>query len=78
MTFPLTGGTASCPGLHGICWAIPYLLAKSTIITRSRRVNIGRFFGRPSTINCWRRRAFSYTSSDLGRIKSATVFGASV
>jgi hypothetical protein len=41
------------------------LLDNSTDNARSRQVSFGRFDCRLSTINCWRRRAFSSTSSDL-------------
>ena len=37
---------------------------------RSRQVSLGRFVCRCSTINCWRRRAFSSISSDLLRVRS--------
>jgi hypothetical protein len=41
------------------------LLDNSTNNVRSRQVNFRRFVCRLRTINCWRKRAFSSTSSDL-------------
>ena len=48
-------------------------LAKSTRSTRSVFVHAGRFTWRLRMISCCRKRAFSATSSDLLRLRSARV-----
>jgi len=64
--------------MTSVSFHVRSLLASNTKSARSRQVSFGRPSCRCSTINCWRRKAFSNTSSDLLRVRSMTILKAGV